>query len=115
MLSPESSSTMRMVPCIAGCDGPMLSIMGSLGSSSSPSSMSRSNGSIGSGLPARRRMALVEEAPVHVLRLAGHVLAAVVVRLAPEAHALVRAERRELADHALAERDERLHLVGRVV
>jgi hypothetical protein len=46
-VSPDSSSTMRTVPCMAGCDGPMLSVIGSLGSSSSFSSSSTSRGSIG--------------------------------------------------------------------
>jgi len=35
IVSPESSRTMRTVPCIAGCDGPMLRCIGSEGSSSS--------------------------------------------------------------------------------
>src|SRR4051812_19907910 len=83
---------MRTVPCMAGCDGPMLSIIGSLGSSSWPSSMWASKGSIRAS-----------------------VFAAVVVRLSPEAHALVDPERRELAGRALAERDEGLDLVGGVV
>ena len=33
IVSPSTSSTMRTVPCIAGCDGPMLSGIGSVGSS----------------------------------------------------------------------------------
>src|SRR5687767_7158319 len=35
--SPSRVSTMRTVPCIAGCDGPMLICMGSVGISSSRS------------------------------------------------------------------------------
>ena len=34
-VSPSTVRTMRTVPCIAGCDGPMLSVIGSVGSSCS--------------------------------------------------------------------------------
>src|SRR5688572_12409852 len=40
MRSPSTVSTMRTVPCIAGCDGPMLTVMRSGGSSVSVSERS---------------------------------------------------------------------------
>src|SRR5690606_17839583 len=94
MFSPDSSITMRTVPCIAGWEGPTLSIIGSLGSSSSLSSSSRSRGSI-----TRASVSLVLAGPV---------------RLPAEAHALVGAEGRDLLE-ALAIRNERLRPVGRIV
>src|SRR5664279_5051866 len=66
MVSPLSSTTMRTVPCIAGCAGPIFSSIGSAPSSNSAVSKSRSRGSIYCDLvmpiKVRRRRSLLEQA-----------------------------------------------------
>ena len=92
---------MRTVPCIAGCDGPMLRCIGSDG---------------------ELELALVEvEIDAAPCQLSPSIARGARRRaLAAERHALVAAERRELLErHAGlgfgAVRDERLRALGRVV
>src|SRR5689334_24232584 len=92
MTSPVSSTTVRTVPCIAGCAGPMLTIIGSAGSSISDSVSSSSRGSI--GLFSVRVVRAVRE-NFGVRRV---VVRRSVVRLPAEAHPFIGAERRHLVD-----------------
>src|SRR5512143_809856 len=118
MSSPDSSSTMRTVPCIAGCDGPMLRCIGSDGSSSSPSSKSRSMGSISvldlSGRRFRRAARVAERLGLRCNPRSS------LEPFAAEGHAFVAAERSDLLEDEVrfffgAVRDERLRLLRRVV
>ena len=101
MVSPESSSTMRTVPCIAGCDGPMLRSIGSLGQ-----------------LELAFVELVIDAVPSQLVSASSRDRRDAYV-WRPKRHALVvrrtAGASRAVAASASAVRDERLRLVGRVV